>query len=555
MKRPHLILAFLLFALSLPTQPVMGADPITVHIVMPPIASLDPVSLPRYDSGARDVAENLFVGLTRTDPASGQIQPMLAHDWTVSDDGLTWTFNLRNDVQWVRYNAASQQVEAVRPVVAGDFVYGIRRACDPQPPSPSTHTIYVIAGCRTIAIANTEQITDEFISRSLSVKATDDHTLTIKLVFPVPYFPTLVALPEFRPVPREAVEKDPNWTAAATILTDGPWTLTDWSQYQQMNLTRNPLWPEAFAGNVERTAITFAPTADATVQQITGGSADFARLDSSTVQAIRQVSPDLVSTGLAPAVTVLGFSTERPAVSKPEFRRALSLAIDRDSLARQIDLVQATSSFMPPGIPGGPNDPPDNRGYDPDGAKKALAAAGFPKCSLSVRLDFAVDELSMPLAQALVKQWQDVLGCNPYVFVIRKVLASDVEAAAHGTQSTVDPQDRPRPALWLYTWHPDYADANAWLGDALHCQFGFLRTGLDCGDAEPLIDAAATEKDASKRSEAYQKAESIWFGPDGSFPVAPLYLNLSAIAKQPTLTGPTVSGPERFDLWTLNDHP
>src|SRR5258706_1521730 len=124
------------FAFSLPVR-TFAADPVTAHVTMSPFTNLDPVSLPHDDLSARDVAENLFVGLTRYDPVSGQIQPALAREWKVSGDGLTWTFTLRSDIKWVSYNASTQQVEAIRPVVAGDFVYGIRRACDPPPPNPA----------------------------------------------------------------------------------------------------------------------------------------------------------------------------------------------------------------------------------------------------------------------------------------------------------------------------------------------------------------------------------------------------------------------------------
>src|SRR5579871_679927 len=79
----------------------VAADSLTTaaRIILPPLqSSLDPVSLPKFDRSARDIDENLFVGLARYDVASGKVQPMLAKDWSVSADGLTWTFNLRDDV-------------------------------------------------------------------------------------------------------------------------------------------------------------------------------------------------------------------------------------------------------------------------------------------------------------------------------------------------------------------------------------------------------------------------------------------------------------------------
>src|SRR5258707_5841190 len=90
---------FLAFTVFISQRIVSAADPVIAHVILPPMtASLDPVSLPKLDSSARSIAENLFVGLTRYNPSTGQIEPALAAGWSVSDDGMTWTFKLRDDM-------------------------------------------------------------------------------------------------------------------------------------------------------------------------------------------------------------------------------------------------------------------------------------------------------------------------------------------------------------------------------------------------------------------------------------------------------------------------
>jgi len=525
---------------------------------MPPIGNLDPVSLPRFDSNARDLVENLFLGLTRYNATTGQIEPALAKDWTVSADGLTWTFNLRRDIQWARYNPDSQKVEAMRPVVAGDFVYGIRRACDPTPPNPVTHSVYIIVGCLKIATLSPLLINDVLIARELGVEAVNDQTLSIKLTFPAPYFVVLAALPEFRPVPREALAKDPDWTKPGILISNGPWVITDWIRDQHMTLIRNPLWPDSFTGNVERVDITFAPSSSAAAQQFLSDKADFVRLDTATLPMVKQVKPDTILSTPDAGVTVLGFSLERPIVNNENFRRALALAVDRDALVKQIasDTALATSRFTPPGLIGGPTDMPDNQGFAPDKAKAALVASGINACTLSQKLDLAVEDTpqAVALAQALVSQWQTVLGCRPTSFNIRKTPAATLQAIAHAAITAVDNNNRetPRPHLWIAAWTGDYPDANAWTGDGVHCQYGYLRTGIACGEADKAVDAAALETDPAKRVELYNQAETIWFGSSGTFPVVPLYQTLNAVARQSALKGVTASGPSRYDLWTVN---
>jgi oligopeptide transport system substrate-binding protein len=546
-----------LILLTLPVGLAHAADPVTAHVVMLPVANLDPVSLPRDDFNARDLVENLFLGLTRYDAASRRIVPALARDWTVSDDGLTWTVNVRDDVKWVRFNAATGQVEALRSVVADDFVYALRRACDPQPPNPATHSVYIVAGCLRVATANPSLVTDLFIARELWVRAVNDFKLEIRITFPAPYFVSLLALPEFRPVPREAITAAPDWTKFGTILTNGPWVISAWTPGQQMTLIRNLLWPDPMPGNVEQVVVSFVQTPEALAQQFSSGSADFARLDSASALAAKQVNPDGVLMSPEQAVAVLGFSGERKVTSSGAFRRALAQSINREALVSQVlpGAAVPTSRFTPPGAIGSPTDPPDNSGYQPEGARAALSAAGFAKCKLPEKLTLVVEDrpAMVALAKALIEQWETVLGCRADSFAIRAAPLNYVEAVAHAAISASEKTDPPRAQLWLVTWRPDYADANAWLGDGLHCQFGFLRPGLPCGEADKRVDAAALEADPVKRAALYQEAESLWFGSEGSFPVAPLFLSYEVVGQQARLKGATTSGSQWFAGWILTN--
>ena len=134
------------------------------------------IRVSRFDYAARDLVENLYVGLTRFDPVTQTVEPAAAESWTVSDDGMTWTFTLRDDLQWVRYDSETDEVVAVRPVVAGDFVYSVQRACDPLRPSPITANLMVIRGCQTVAQAFPEVVNDLFIAREIAIRATSPTT-------------------------------------------------------------------------------------------------------------------------------------------------------------------------------------------------------------------------------------------------------------------------------------------------------------------------------------------------------------------------------------------
>src|SRR5260221_2956482 len=118
-KRQRLaLISLFMILLAFGPRTLYAADPITVYMSLPAISSLDPVSLARTDTGGRAIVGNLFVGLTRYDAATGKVLPWLASSWTISDDNLVYTFTLRHDIQWVKTDPATQQVEAVRSVSA-----------------------------------------------------------------------------------------------------------------------------------------------------------------------------------------------------------------------------------------------------------------------------------------------------------------------------------------------------------------------------------------------------------------------------------------------------
>ncbi len=545
----RLILALAAITLTLSPAALAGAqtDPealATLRIATPPIDNLDPVLTSRFDPYMRDLVENLFVGLTRIDPVTQTVEPALAESWAVSEDGLTWTFTLRDDMQWVRY--AGGEVVAVRPVQAGDFVYAIQRACDPLRPSPVTANLMIVRGCQTVANAFPEVIDDLFIAREIGVRATGPHTLEIDILFPAAYFPTLVSTPEFRPLPREAVTAAEDWTAPDTIITNGPYVL-EARTADGLSLVRNPFWPDDLAGNVGRVTVAFEEGTPSPA------NVDVARLTAESAEALRAREPGIVfSTADAP-LTVLGFSYDREVVQIPEVRRGLALAIDREALVERFFPGQAIAptGFTPPGVVSAPAF--DGFTFNPAAARSAFSAAGFPNCESMpeqvIVLVPAENPVWLEIGAFLVEQWSTNLGCNPALFDVMPLERGLMIELSHGTY---DAELVTRSHSWVAQWSADYPDANAWISDALHCRYGWIRTGRPCDRADAALDRAAIEADEAARAEQYAEAEASFFGPNGSFPVIPLFTGRATWLQQPWVSGVNEYGPARFDLWTID---
>lgn len=538
--RMFLLLAILSVALMPPVQAQTGA---TLRIAMPPIPGAtaqsplpEPLSLAPEDADARDLIENLFVGLFRYDAAAHSAVPVLAREWTVSDDGLTWTFTLRDDIQWVGYNPDTGQIAALRPVDAADAVAALRRACHPLKPSPPTAAIFVIQGCYTAAQAQPLLVDDQRVADWVGAEAPDSTTLILHLALPVNYLPALLTEPAFRPVPREFVDFTP---AYAMIASSGPYVLTDWTLGESLTLVRNPFWPEALPGNIEQVTITYLADDTARAEAFGRGAVDFTRFGAALPAGL---SAEAVQVWRGLEVTVLGFSAERTFVNERGVRQALSWALDREALLAGDASVLPIRTLTDPRAVAGP---PESVGvgYEPEAARAALTAAGFPNCSgVPEIITLAVPPDRVPLGEAMVASWAETLGCAPALFEIEPTPPDDLIAIS---RDLIPADTTIRPHLWLASWLPTYPDAQGGAGDAFHCRFGYFYSATGCGPVDALIDRASSTMPEADRPAAYRVIERRLFGPAGLYPAAPLYAAAVHVGVAAGLTGVHDYGP----LW------
>lgn len=525
------------------------AQSAAVRVLLPPFGTLDPVALSPADQTGRDLVENLFAGLTRYDPLSNQIVPALAQSWTVSQDGLEWTFTLREDAQWVRVQNGA--VTPVRPIVAGDFIFALRRACDAPPPNPVAKTVYVISGCRKVATTNPLLIDDFFIARELGARVVNPRTLVLRLEFPTPMLPALLALPEFRPVPRESVSlasEDGDWAVPSAMLSSGAYALAA-RDAQSLTLLRNPFWHD-HAGNLEQVTVAFAAP-EAIPELFSAQNADFARLSREGAAQLALSAPELILSAPSTAVIMLGFAAERPVTMREELRRALALSIDRAALAQSIGAALPTWRLTTPAA-ADVSVSAEAGVFAPEVAKAQLTAAGYGACRLPERLELVIEDTPRmeAIANALFAQWQANLGCNIPNFRLTKRNAEVVRRLADGTFSTIRSTDPIRPHMWLFTWSPDHVDITAWAGDGAHCRYGFLKSYVPCGEADQLVSAALLENDTARRADLIAQAEARYFGESGSFPVVPLLADLRFAAHRPELRGVSAAAPLWFAAWS-----
>jgi len=497
------------------------------------ISTLDPQVA--TDSVSIDYLENLFLGLTDVNALTTAIEPELATEWSFDADTLTWTFTIRDDVPWVAWDPVTDTATELRKVVAGDFVYGIRRACDPNNTSLYAEVAgSVIAGCMDVYGMDPADVTPETFE-SIGVAAPDDTTLQITLRDTVGYFFSMTPMWVLRAVPGEVIEENGGgfesaWTEPGVIVTNGPFVLDEWERGVRRVLLRNPLIPEDLVGpgNVERIidlAIDDAGTTNALFQdnQLDRGPLLVAEqqavlADPELSQYVRQVS-DLV-------VYYFGFAHDKAPFDNVSARRAFSAALNRELLVSEVAAGRGVPMmhWTPPGMFGAV---PVNEvgidgegpGYDPEYAREQIEAAGYPNCEGFPNLDFVVYQTWSPFAEFLQAEVENVLGCEPGLFNIE---AQEFSVLLQSTSTETPTEERPN--MWTLGWGPDYGDANNWVYDAgLHCESSndFARP---CTEVDDLITETQTETDPDRRAELFREIEEMFFGYDGEFPIMPLYM-------------------------------
>ncbi len=510
--------------------------------------TLDPLYM--TTSADLDMANALFLGLTNVNPSTGEIEPALASSWAVSDDGLTWMFTLRSDVSWVRYDSEAEAITAVRFVTADDALFAIQRLCSSDQAGYYAVQVFAprLAGCTDGQAAQD--------GTKVNASAPDATTLILMLTSRQSSFASLAALWTIRPLPRDVVVTNgANWTDLPTLLTNGPYTLTQWDA-KRAALLANPTLPADLwhGGNVARITMDFVSDVFEQYGRYRRNQIDLSDIplrDWDTIQAAPEYKDELYPL-TEPTVFYLGFMTDQPPFDDVRVRRALAAAIDRFALVNDAlrDLGTPIAHFIPPSLAAAPPlDAPFDLARDETFAKAQLADSAYADCTQWPPVRIVVPEGGKPWADALVKGAVDVLGCDVTTFTIQELPLAEVQAQIAPSRKATD-----RPQMFGLGWGADYPDADSF-AVLLECgaENPFLRP---CDDVDPLIQQARTEPNLEKRIALYEQIETAFFGKNGQFPMIPLYMQAASHLRKPWLTGPFTTdglfGGVHYDAYTID---
>jgi oligopeptide transport system substrate-binding protein len=503
------------------------------------ISTLDPAAA--SDSVSITPIENLFHGLTDYDPITSQVVPELATSWEVSEDGLVWTFNLRDDVMWYRFDPASDTAAELRPVVAQDVVYGIKRGCDPRLGGYyGTISAKVVAGCDVVNQSPDTDVTDELVfGDTIKVSAPDDTTVVIELQFAAGFFFSMTPMWMLRAVHQETIDEfGDDWTQPGNIATNGPYFVKENTRGVRRVFVRNYNHNADldYGGNIDVINVTIIEDGGTIFALYQDNQLDTSGVPTAELQNILQdpAYADQLVQVFDLAVFYFAYAHDKAPFDNVHARRAFSAIVDRAAFVEQIRQGRGVPMihFTPPGMA---HAPPINEigvGFDPEFAAAELAEAGYPNCEGFPNVDIVTYQGAGTWAEFWAAAAEEHLGCSPDVFTIEQLEFSVLLEVIDADNPTQD-----RPNAWTLGWGPDYGDANNWVNDVLSCTSdnAFLRP---CTETDDLIDAAARASDPAERDALYREIEEAFFGPAGEQPIVPIFLRAAFTLVKPWYTGP-----------------
>lgn len=463
--------------------------------------------------GETTIMSDLFVGLTTLDARARPI-PGAAESWTVTPDGMSWTFRMRSDLKWSDGS----------PLTARDFEYSLRRAVTPATAFPYAGRLFAIRNARAIS-------TGRAAVETLGVRAVDPRTLVITLEHPAPYLPEVLA--SFgMPVPRAVVEKyGAEWIRPGRIVTNGPFVLAEWRPNAFIRLRRNPNFYDA--KNVPADEVMHYPVTQATtaIRRYQAGELDFVlTVPPDQVERARREFGDQLKVDQGLGVEVIAFNVNSGVTRDARVRRALSMALEREALARNVlgDARLAAYSFVAPGATNYPVEvradfaawPAERRRAE---ARRLLADAGYgPGNPLRIRLAFPANDVNRRVAVVIDAMWRSI-GVRPELQAKeQRALSADV---ARGEFDAVR-------ALWL----AGHSDALAFLErlDGSTAGTTMNQSGYRSARFDELLARAVAEVDLDRRAALLRQAEQLALADQ---PVAPLYFFVGRRLVAPRLQG------------------
>jgi oligopeptide transport system substrate-binding protein len=477
------------------------------------------------------VLNQVMEGLVRPGEGGAVVKGSgMAADWTVSDDGLVWTFKIK-DAKW----------SDGQPVTSKDFAYAWMRALDPNTGSQYNYQLFYIKGAQAFSTLSLED--DDFaakyeaLKKEVAIETPDDKTLKVTLERPVSYFESLLSFPTYLPQRQDVVEKhgDKYAAEADTMVYNGPFVLKSWQHESEIVLEKNPNYWDA--GTVKLTKVTFKMINDSNtaINMFEANQLDSTGLPGQYIAQYKD-KPGFFSRA-EPTTFYLVFNLgdanpEKAYLKNVHIRRAISLAIDRQTYADAVlaDGSQPATSYTPPTI--------NINGQSFQKLTGDLLSTKADPAKAQEELKLGLQELGLDKLPPM----EMLSGTGDQAKKLAQGVQGMVQQNLPGVILNIVPLDfkvrLERQRLGQFDivfggWGADYDDPNTFL-DMWVTGGGHNDARWSNPEYDALIKQAAETNDPAARAEAFKRAEQLLMS---ELPIVPLFFDATNGIRKPWVKG------------------
>jgi ABC-type transport system substrate-binding protein len=479
------------------------------------LPSLDPAKA--SDSQGFTVIGLIYGGLVRLD-GDLRVVPDVAEGWTVSDDGLTYTFTLRSDA---KFSDGSE-------ITPDDVIWSLVHALDPNTGGwTGSYYLYNIVGAQDVIDGNTMELS--------GASAPDAHTVVLQVNQPSAYFLSQLTFGSAKIVSKAAAEADPTgWEAMP--LSSGPFMVQQWNHGQNIILVPNPNYWQV--PQISMLTMPFIQDSETAYQLYRTGELDIMGSQQNGVPSVHipeaEALPDFRQAASF-VVRYVGFNNVIAPFDNVNVRRAFALAIDKDALANQVlgGTVVPSDRILPLGIPSS-GLPITGLHFDADAARAELETAGVTPESIGVvKLTYGVEGDNERVVTVLQSMWRENLGIDVQLEPLELTTFS---ARLNETFET------PESGIQFYysVWGADYPDPQNFISQQLRTGVGNNNGHYSNAEFDALVDQAdVMTDDVDARMALYNQAEQIAVDEVGWLPLYNPRLN---VLVKPYVEGIVFSG-------------
>tara|TARA_R110002012_G_scaffold316737_1_gene532047 strand:- start:18051 stop:19691 length:1641 start_codon:yes stop_codon:yes gene_type:complete len=499
------------------------------------VATLDPAI--GYDWQNWSMIKSLYDGLMDYEPGTTELRPGLAESYEISDDGMVFTFKLRDGVQF--HNG--------RVMTADDVKYSLDRVTNPKTQSPGAGFFGSIAGYEAISSGETESLS--------GVKVIDDQTVEITLSRPDATFLHVMGLNFASVVAKESVEAA-GADFGKTAMGTGAFKLADWTIGQKLIFAKNEnYWREGLpyldtvtfeVGQEPIVALLRLQSGEVDVPGDGIPPAKFQEVMNDPAQAARVIEGGQLHTGY------ITLNVKMPPFDNVDVRKAVNMAINKERITQVINgrAVPATQP-LPPSMPGY-TEGYEGYAYDPDAAKALLADAGFAD-GFETELFVMNTDPNPRIAQAIQ---QDLSKIGIKASIQSLAQASVIAAGGEPDQA---------PMIWSggMAWIADFPDASNFYGPILGCdgavQGGWNWSWYCNADIDAMAVKADSMTDPAKVDERLKMWSDVYMKVMEDAPWVPVFNEQRYTMKSERMGGDDklyvdpVSIPVNYDYVYVND--